>query len=94
MQVIMLTLVDLIQLAGTVYFWIVLARVFSSWLNPDPYNPVVRFLYQATEPVLSRIRRFIPPLGGFDLSPIVLIFGLQLAIRFVVRLLSQLAYGM
>ena len=94
MQLLMETLIDLVQLSGMIYFWIVIARVFSTWVNADPYSPVMRFLYQATEPLLSRIRRVVPTIGMFDLSPIVLILGVQLLTKFLVRLLAQLAYGM
>src|SRR5581483_900212 len=63
------------------YMWIVIARAILSWVNPDPYNPIVRFLYNATEPVLWRIRRALPHFaGGIDLSAIivyVIIFFLQ-----------------
>src|SRR5438034_11741081 len=65
------------------YFWIVLIAVLLTWVNPDPRNPIVHFLYSVTEPVLSCIRRRLPflILGGFDLSPIVRL----LAIRFTHR---------
>src|SRR5262245_66690265 len=54
------------------YWWILLGRVVISWVNADPDNPIVRFLYVATEPVLARVRRMLPVYaGGFDLSPIV-----------------------
>ena len=61
----------------TIYFWIVLIRVLSSWLNPDPYNPIVKFLHRATDPVLNRVRRFLPPMGGMDFSPILVLFAIQ-----------------
>src|SRR5437867_2892050 len=56
------------------YFWIVLIAALLSWVNPDPRNPIVRFLYSVTEPVLYWLRRRLPFLiiGGFDLSPLVL----------------------
>ena len=63
----------------TIYFWIVIASAVLSWVNPDPFNPIVRFLRNATEPVYIYIRRYMPFLniGGFDLSPIVLILLIQ-----------------
>ncbi len=61
----------------TIYFWIVLIRVLSSWLNPDPYNPIVKFLHRATDPVLNRVRRILPPMGGMDFSPILVLFAIQ-----------------
>jgi YggT family protein len=62
-------------------------------VSPDPYNPIVRFLYQATDPALVRIRRVLPAtLGGIDFSPIILLIGLTLVRRLLLELLQQLAY--
>ena len=61
------------------YTWVVIIRALISWVSPDPYNPIVRFLHRATEPVLRPLRRLIPPhrLGGLDLSPMLVILGVQ-----------------
>ena len=58
-----------------IYMWIVIIGALLSWVNPDPYNPLVRFLYAATEPVFSWLRRKLPflRLGGIDFSPLVVI---------------------
>ena len=57
-----------------IYMWIIIARAVISWVNPDPYNPIVRFLTSVTEPVYARIRRIIPLRVGYvDLSPIIVI---------------------
>ena len=57
------------------YMWIVIAAAVITWVNPDPRNPIVRFLYGVTEPVLYRIRRLIPTnFGGIDIAPMLLIF--------------------
>ena len=83
--------IRIINLGITLYIYIVIASALISWVNPDPYNPIVRFLRNATDPLLDRIRRMLPvQMGGFDLSPIVLIFGLYL----VSALLNSLAIGM
>ncbi|MEK6775375.1 MAG: YggT family protein [bacterium] len=76
----------------TVYIWIVIISALISWVNPDPYNPVVRFLKGATDPVLYRIRRYLPVFGGIDFSPFVLILVLYFMDSFVVKTLSDLAY--
>ena len=55
----------------TIYKYILLASVIISWVNADPYNPIVNFIYRATEPVLRRIRRHMPDTGALDLSPLV-----------------------
>jgi len=64
----------ILDMALTIYFWIIVIRALISWVNPDPYNPIVRFLYQVTEPVLYRVRKVIPYMGGLDLSPLIVIF--------------------
>lgn len=60
------------------YSWVLLARALMSWIpNLDPYNPIVQFLHQITEPVLEPVRRIIPPLGGMiDISIIVVFFAI------------------
>jgi YggT family protein len=62
------------------YTWVVIIRAVITWVNPDPYNPIVRILHQLTEPLLRPIRRLVPPhkLGGLDLSPLILILVIQL----------------
>ena len=75
------------------YSWILLGRVVVSWVNADPYNPIVRFLYVATEPVLARVRRMLPVYaGGFDLSPIVVWIAVIFLQRFLVQSLYDLAH--
>src|SRR5437870_2398752 len=75
------------------YFWIVLIAVLLTWVNPDPRNPIVHFLYSVTEPVLSWIRRRLPfvVVGGFDLSPILLLFAIRFAQSVLVASLVELA---
>jgi len=76
----------------TAYTWIIIAQSILSWVRPDPYSPIVRFLYAVTEPVLSPIRRRIPvSLGGFDFSPLVVILAIVFLQHFVVDSLRQLA---
>jgi YggT family protein len=76
----------------SLYMYVVVGRAIISWVNPDPYNPIVRFLYQATEPILSRVRRYIPYLGGIDLSPLIVILVIYFLRESVVRYLYFLAY--
>ncbi len=74
------------------YMWIVIARAVISWVSPDPYNPIVRFLYSATEPVLYRLRRHLPLYaGGIDFSPIVVIVVIYFLESFLVQSLYDLA---
>ncbi len=75
-----------------VLFWalrvfqlILLARVLMSWIpNLNPENPIARFLYKATEPVLAPIRSALPPLGGIDLSPLVVFLSISVLIELVI----------
>jgi YggT family protein len=79
----------------TIYTWVVIAAVLVTWVNPDPWNPIVRFLRKVTEPVFARIRRWLPfvVIGGLDLSPLVLLLAIQLVDRVVTRALWQMARG-
>lgn len=74
------------------YMWIVIIRALISWVNPDPYNPIVRFLYQATEPVLYRVRRYLPYTGGIDFSPLIVILIIIFLQTFLVNTLQELAF--
>ena len=68
-----------------VYQLILLARVLMSWIpNLDQNNPIARFLNQATEPVLAPIRSALPPMGGIDLSPLVVFLGISVIIQLVI----------
>ena len=74
------------------YGWILLARVVISYLNVDPNNPLIRFVYSVTEPVLERVRARLPmSSGGFDLSPLVVWVAVIFLQRFLVRTLYDLA---
>lgn len=76
----------------TFYMWIVVARAVLSWVNPDPYNPIVRFIHNVTEPVLYRIRTRIPvDFGGIDFSPIIVILCVVFLENFVVSSLFELS---
>lgn len=81
----------LIYYVLTLYMWIVIARAVLSWVNPDPYNPIVRFIHNVTEPVLWRIRRVIPDFGGIDFSPFIVLLAIIFLQKFVVATLQGLA---
>ena len=86
---------EVVDILLSVYIWLIVGRAVLSWVNPDPYNPIVRFLYSATEPVLGFARRYIPPIGGsMDLSPIVVLLIIVFVKRAVVNSLFQLAVGL
>ncbi len=74
------------------YMWVLIARVVISWVNADPYNPIVRAIITATEPLLYRIRRSLPVFGGgIDFSPLVVFAGIIFLQTFLVRSLFDLA---
>lgn len=83
-----------LELVLTLYMWIVIARAVVSWVNADPRNPIVRFLYNATEPLLYRVRRVLPYMGGIDFSPLLVIVGIVFLERFLVTSLADLALRM
>lgn len=75
-----------------IYMWIVIIAALITWVNPDPSNPIVRFLYSVTEPVFSFVRRILPfPRMGMDLSPIIVILAIIFVQQFIVRTLYQVA---
>lgn len=76
------------------YMWMVIARALISWVNPDPWNPIVQFLDRVTEPVLSPIRRWVGWRMGIDLSPIIVILIITFLQIAVVQSLKELAMRM
>jgi len=83
---------QILSMALSIYMWMIIIQALLTWVNPDPYNPVVRFLYKATEPVLYRIRRFIPNLGGMDISPAIAIFAIYFLQKFLITTMLEIAF--
>jgi len=81
----------LLDLVLTLYIWVVIARAVVSWVGADPYNPIVVFLRRVTDPLLYHIRRFVPPIGAIDISPLILILLVWLVKSFVVSTLFDIA---
>jgi YggT family protein len=80
-----------VNLAFQVYIFIVVARVLITWVGIAPYHPIARFLCLATDPVLDRLRRFLPlQFGGLDLTPAVLLLALYLLKDLLLNLIVQL----
>ena len=77
----------------SLYFWVVIISALLSWVNPDPYNPIVRILHNLTEPVFYRVRKWLPftYIGGIDLSPIVVLLAIQFLKIFLVQSMLQIA---
>ena len=78
MNTVLISILQFINLIIEIYIWIVIIAALITWVQPNPYNPIVRFLWNVTEPVYRYIRRYIPTnFGGFDIAPIILILVLQ-----------------
>ena len=82
---------EMINIILSLYMFIIFGRVIISWVSADPYNPIVRFLISATEPVLYPIRRRLPVMGGIDFAPFLLILAIIFIKSFIVQSLLQLA---
>jgi len=75
----------------SLYKWVIIISALLSWVQPDPYNPIVQMLYRLTEPAYALVRRYIPTVfGGMDLSPVIIIFALQFLEIFITQLFSRI----
>jgi len=90
MKILLSSFIQLIDLLLSIYIWIIIARAIISWITPYPYHPLVRFLYKVTDPVLAPIRKIIPPIGGIDISPVIVIFIIFIIQNLLHRLLINL----
>jgi len=82
---------EMINIILSLYMFIIFGRVIISWVSADPYNPIVRFLISATEPVLYPIRQRLPMMGGIDFAPFLLILAIIFIKSFIVQSLLQVA---
>ena len=88
-----ISIAQILNILLDIYFWIIVIAALVSWVNPDPYNPIIRFLYRATEPVLRPIRRIIGNrLGPIDISPLVVILIITFIQRFLISSLIEIGY--
>jgi YggT family protein len=86
---------QLFDLVIQLYIYIVIGRALISWVNPDPYNPIVRFLHKATDPVFYRMRRVLPlAFSGIDLTPIALLMFLFFIKQIILSGLYRLAHNL
>ena len=91
----LIAIAKVLDIVLTIFMWVVIARAVLSWVSPDPYNPIVRFIHKVTEPVMYQIRRRIPVnFGGIDFSPIIVFLAIIFLQRFVVHSLYGLAQSM
>ncbi|MEW5894225.1 MAG: YggT family protein [Candidatus Omnitrophota bacterium] len=90
----LVALAQILSAIFTIFWWLLLIRVLISWVNPDPFNVFVQFLYRITEPVLVPIRRFLPMMGPVDLSPLVAFFLIIFLRTFLIQTILDLAYSL
>jgi YggT family protein len=84
----------ILDIALSLYMWIIVIRALLSWVNPDPYNPIVRLLYQVTEPLMAFVRRRIPLHGmGIDFSPMIILLAIVFLQSFLVPTLTEFSYS-
>ncbi|MFC1576712.1 YggT family protein [Candidatus Omnitrophota bacterium] len=88
-----IAIAKILDVVISIMYWLILIRALISWVNPDPYNAIVQFLYKATEPILEPIRRMLP-VGmriGIDISPIIAFLVLLFLRSFLVRTLYEIS---
>jgi len=81
---------QVVSVAFEVYSWILIIRILLSWIKHNPYQPIIRFIYEVTEPYLRIFRRVVPAYGGVDFSPIVAFFFLRIIEWIIIKLLSYI----
>jgi len=87
-----MAIAKILSIILSIYMWVIIIRAVVSWVNPDPFNPIIRVLYQVTEPVLWRIRKILPlQFGGIDFSPFLLVLVIIFLQQFLVNSLLELA---
>jgi len=82
---------SIVDIVLSIFYWLILIRALISWVNPDPHNTIVQFLYRATEPILTPIRRMLPQMG-IDLSPIIAFLVIIFLKGFIVATLMDMSY--
>jgi len=91
LRYLLVALAQVLNLVLTMYMWLIIARALLSWVNPDPHNPIVRFLYTVTEPVLAWLRQRLPLVySGMDLSPLLVLLAIVFLKNFLIASLLDL----
>jgi len=89
----LIAIANILDIVLTIYMWIVIIAAVISWVNPDPYNQIVRLLYSITDPVLRPIRRMLGTrLGPIDFSPMIVILAIIFTKKFLISSLIELGY--
>jgi len=91
LNTLLITILQFISLILNLYMWAVIIAALITWVQPNPYNPIVRFLWGITEPVYAFIRRYIPTtFGGIDIAPIILILAIEFINMLINNIISHL----
>ena len=88
-----IALAKVVDILLSLAYWLILIRALVSWVNPDPFNAIVQFLYRTTEPILYPIRRILPPLA-IDISPIIAFLLVLFLKDFLVATMTEIGYRM
>ena len=90
----LIALAKITDVALTIFYWLILIRALISWVSPDPFNPIVQFLYRMTEPVLEPVRRILPfgLRSGIDISPLIVFLAIMFLKSFLVKTLVDLSF--
>ncbi len=87
-----ITVAQMLQTVLQLYLWVVIASAVLSWVEPNPYNPIVRFIYSITEPVFDWVREHVPVFfGGIDFSPMLVIFGIWFVQSYLIPTVARIA---
>jgi len=87
-----ITVAQMLQTVLQLYLWVVIASAVLSWVEPNPYNPIVRFIYSVTEPVFDWVREYIPVFfGGIDFSPMIVILGIWFVQSYCIPTVARIA---
>ncbi|MDD5060117.1 MAG: YggT family protein [Candidatus Omnitrophica bacterium] len=83
---------NILDVLLTVLYWLIIVRALISWVNPDPFNPIVQFLYKTTDPILDPVRKRLPInfRFGIDISPIIVFLVIMFLKSFLIRSLFDL----
>ncbi len=84
------SVVSIVQIIITIYTWIIVITALLSWVNPDPYNPIVQILYKLSAPAYELVRKIPTRIGSVDLAPLIIILALQFISIFLGRLVGSL----
>lgn len=80
-------IIQVVDIAFEVLVWLIIARCILSFVRHNPYQPVIRFIYDSTEPIMAPFRRLLPSAGGIDFSPIIAVLAIEMIRRLVVKIL-------